>query len=945
VLSLLVGPVVPGEPNRIKKQQVAKRAETVCIDRNGDPLPAGAVGRLGTTRWRHVDDRGISWVRFSADGGTVLSVGSEGSVRCWETATGRERWHFGVEGGDGDQVVITPDGRVVVSWTGHVIRVWDPAAGKLLRELQVEGEEVSHVQVGPDGQMLATVVKGGEEKSWVELWNLRTGKKVRTIVPALPKGKQKGFHFGRLFFAAGGKVLAVPGQYGEEDTAYRFWDVGTATELAGLTPYPHIDEFPPLSPNGKLLVALAKGRPKSTVVRLLDAATGKELRRLRPPLTEEVVGTRFSPDCRTVAVVEGLGQVRLWDVSTGKALPLPTEKSYRVWSLVFAPDSQMVAVEDSETVRLFQVATGKLVHELKTASPEDEFPRQTGGPTPTFPVALNPGVAFSPDGKLVAARANYNLIRRWKVATGEELAPGPAGHEQRVCAVGVTPDGRTAGSVSGDGTLRLWDLAKSRVRQVLPLPWGEDYDGRRPRYSGRYCVAFTPDSLTVAATSPFNMVRLWDVATGKKRLQFEVVDGGVHSLVFAPDGNQFFTGGTNGVVCWDAHSGKRIRQMAKPEQPDPGPGIIDNRSPPALTVSPDGRLLAAAGTRQYSPDNGALVWMELRFWELATGQLRHCYPNPDHRKKKSRQRPQFDDRDPSRRRGPNVAAFAPDGKTLACNSNEAIELWDVFRGRRVRQFGGPVDSVCGIAWCPGNRVLAIAHDHGVIRLVDSTDGSIRGTIHSPQGGITSLAFNPDGRTLLTGGKDTTILVWDLNQILATKALRPQPLSQEELTKLWNELASSEGNLAGKAIMRLEDRPVEAVALLRNRLQRAVPVQAKRLEILFADFSNPRYAVRKKAEAEFARLGERAEPFLSKRLKESPPLDVRQRLERLLENLGGFVTVSERMRELRAVEVLEHIGTAEARRVLRELAGGAPEARLTKEAKAALVRLDRERASD
>jgi hypothetical protein len=87
-----------------------------------------------------------------------------------------------------------------------------------------------------------------------------------------------------------------------------------------------------------------------------------------------------------------------------------------------------------------------------------------------------------------------------------------------------------------------------------------------------------------------------------------------------------------------------------------------------------------------------------------------------------------------------------------------------------------------------------------------------------------------------------------------------------------------------------------------------------------------------------KLHELAEPALQNVLQGKPALEVRQRVEQLLEKLHGPITNPEQLRMIRAVEVLEHIGTPEAKQVLRSLAKGAPEARLTKEAMASLERL-------
>jgi hypothetical protein len=114
--------------------------------------------------------------------------------------------------------------------------------------------------------------------------------------------------------------------------------------------------------------------------------------------------------------------------------------------------------------------------------------------------------------------------------------------------------------------------------------------------------------------------------------------------------------------------------------------------------------------------------------------------------------------------------------------------------------------------------------------------------------------------------------------------------------------------------------------------------AARVKRLLADLGSERFAVRQRATDELERLAELAEPALRQLLATDPPLEVRQRLQALLKRLEWPVSDPEALRGLRALEALERIATAEARQVLTGLAGGAPDARLTREASEALRRL-------
>jgi HEAT repeat protein len=115
---------------------------------------------------------------------------------------------------------------------------------------------------------------------------------------------------------------------------------------------------------------------------------------------------------------------------------------------------------------------------------------------------------------------------------------------------------------------------------------------------------------------------------------------------------------------------------------------------------------------------------------------------------------------------------------------------------------------------------------------------------------------------------------------------------------------------------------------------------QRLRRLLTDLDSARFAVRARAQAGLEALGDLAEPALRQALANKPNLEVRQRVQKALDRLRRPVTRPEVLRPLRAVAVLEGIATPAARKLLKELASGVPEARLTREAQASLSRLDR-----
>jgi hypothetical protein len=199
-----------------------------------------------------------------------------------------------------------------------------------------------------------------------------------------------------------------------------------------------------------------------------------------------------------------------------------------------------------------------------------------------------------------------------------------------------------------------------------------------------------------------------------------------------------------------------------------------------------------------------------------------------------------------------------------------------------------------------------------------------------------LVLFPDGRRAFTALADGTALVWDL-----APALRRQPRAEEpkeaQLTAWWADLAADDARRAYAAIWRLAGAPEATVLFLRQRLRASTEAEIKEVRRHIADLDSTRFATRERAIERLFQLGETAEPVLRHALEKNPSLETRRRIQLLLARLSQRPLSGEALRMLRALEVLEQAGP-EGRRLLRELAGGVEEARLTREARTSLNRL-------
>jgi hypothetical protein len=284
-------------------------------------------------------------------------------------------------------------------------------------------------------------------------------------------------------------------------------------------------------------------------------------------------------------------------------------------------------------------------------------------------------------------------------------------------------------------------------------------------------------------------------------------------------------------------------------------------------------------------------------------------------------------------------AFSPDGKTLVSGvEGGKVYLWEVATGQERCRCEGHETTPHAVAFSPDGRVLASCGGslRGgrdlTVRLWDAVTGKELRRLTGHRGTVWAASFSPDGKVVASASADSTLLLWEVPAPAAPSGAGAVPA---RLDGLWADLAGADAARAYRATGALAASPGEAVPFLRERLRPAALPEARRLAKLIADLDSDQFAVRDKAAGELEKLGELAAPALKEALKGRRSSEARRRLELLL---AVRPPAGDRLRELRALEVLERAGTAGAREVLRDLAGGAPEARLTQEAKASLERL-------
>jgi eukaryotic-like serine/threonine-protein kinase len=516
--------------------------------------------------------------------------------------------------------------------------------------------------------------------------------------------------------------------------------------------------------DGNLLASASGNYGSSGEVKVWDLATGRELHCLRGH-KDLVSCVAFSPDGRRLVSANGgvrtPGEIKIWDVAAGREVRALPAHATPVRGLAFSPDGRQLASVGSG----FASGGTSLPGELKIwdAASGKQLRCIPGSEPAASPPAFS-AVAFSPDAsesKRRVAFADGHTVRTFDPATGKEpmrLSKQP----YPVNSVAYSPDGRWLASGSADGAVIVRDTETGREAQVLRHPDG---------ISG---LAFSPDGRRLAGAAGNSIVKVWDVTTGNEALVLHGHTDTVATVAFSPDGWRLASAGGDGTVkLWDATTAPQAVSL---------PGRFSHVNDFAFDA--DGRRMAIASgfivrvldttTRvevrtltahaahvrsvAYSPDSRRLASAgddrTVRVWDATNGAEIFCL--------RGHTAPVF------------AVAFSPDGQRLASISRGPakggrrapgeVSIWDLRAGQSLLTLPGQTEfgsdlAFAHMAFSPDGTRLA-TNEGRTVRVWNATTGQQILALGGLEGIVTRVAYSPDGSRLAAASRDGSVKIWD-----------------------------------------------------------------------------------------------------------------------------------------------------------------------------------------
>jgi WD40 repeat protein len=619
-------------------------------DRFSDPLPFGAIARMGAVRLRV--DTPFQALTFSNDDKMLAAITGKRKLSLWQMPTGKLLWVTDLWKVNRDfskdakippakwPLLFSPDGTKLVT----PVAIYDTESGKPIKELMTGKGLIATAAFSPNGKELALSWTG----SGMSFLNTRSSKEERLAAEKIPDAASA------FSFSPDGETLAVlapdpslaEGRQAESIYLFDLSEKGKIMDGRKLAGPFRCFLF---STDGKKLYA-AKGRD----IHVLDPEDPKEQKKtvILKGHNSSIVSLAPGPEKDSFVSVSIDDTVGIWSEQAGEKSSTLKFKNAMAPSLAFAHDRKTVAfVAKPGVIQFGNFKTG----EVKPAAEGHLH-------------ALN-SLSFSPDGRTLASCSSDREIRFWNPSTGMERIKRME-IEESVKHLSWSPDGKTLATIGDADQPRLWDVLAGKEKEIL-----------QQQKHGVRALAFSPMKQIIAIARLQHPIELIDAETGELRVSLQKrrigVDGGT-CVTFSPNGNLIAAGTEpterflqprEGLIgIWDAETGKLLHEFG-------GQPSLSFYRIRAVSFTPDSKGLV------YCDDN------QLVLCDVSTGRPYRRFEGHD--------------------KEIICLALSPDGRTLASASQDGtFRLWEVLTGREIRRFDGHADKVYCLAFSPDGKRLA-----------------------------------------------------------------------------------------------------------------------------------------------------------------------------------------------------------------------------------------------